>query len=125
MGPGLVDLLKRVPKRSENVFTHEDGRPLSTNYIEREMDRACERAGIMNFTFHDLRDVFATDFYTQTKDIRKLQRVLGHASIATTERYLATLGLEDSKEVDAISDAVFTKSVRNLLGIGLEESPSA
>ncbi|MBI3554357.1 MAG: tyrosine-type recombinase/integrase [Elusimicrobia bacterium] len=118
MGPGLVEMFKRMPKRSEHVFTHEDGRPLSTSYIEEEFARTCLRAGIMNFTFHDLRDVFATDFYKQTKDIRKLQRVIGHSSIATTERYLATLGLDDSKEVDAISDTVFTESVRNSLGMG-------
>jgi excisionase family DNA binding protein len=117
MGPGLVEMFKRMPKRSEFVFTHEDGRPLSTSYIEEEFERTCLRAGIVNFTFHDLRDVFATDFYQQTKDLRKLQRVIGHSSIATTERYLATLGLDDSKEVDAISDAVFTDSVRNLLGL--------
>jgi integrase len=91
---------------------------VSTSYIEEDFGRTCLRAGIVNFTFHDLRDVFATDFYRQTKDIRKLQRVLGHSSIATTERYLATLGLDDSQEADAISDAVFTESVRKSLGIG-------
>jgi excisionase family DNA binding protein len=124
MGPGLVELFKRLPKRSEFVFTHEDGRPLSINYIEKEMGRACEKAAILNFTFHDLRDVFATDFYRQTRDIRKLQRVLGHSSIATTERYLATLGLEDSTEADAISDAIFDESVRNLLGMSPARSSS-
>lgn len=116
MGPGLVEMFKRLPKRSEHVFTHENGKPLSTSYFEEEFARTCLRAGILNFTFHDLRDVFATDFYTQTKDIRKLQRVIGHASLGTTERYLATLGLDDPKEVDAISDIVFTESVRNMLG---------
>ena len=118
MGPGLIEMFKRMPKRSDFVFTHEEGQAVSTSYIEEEFARTCLRAAIVNFTFHDLRDVFATDFYKQTKDIRKLQRVIGHSSIATTERYLATLGLDDSQEVDAISDAVFTESVRNSLGIG-------
>lgn len=122
MGPGLIEMFKRLPKRSAFVFTHENGEPVSVSYIEEEMGRTCERAGILDFTFHDLRDVFSTDFYKQTKDIRKLQRVLGHASIATTERYLATLGLEDSREADAISDAIFDESVRNLLGLGLPQN---
>jgi integrase len=117
MGPGLVDLFKRLPKRSELVYTHEDGRTLSVAFIEEHFGKACDRAGITNFTFHDLRDVFSTDFYQQTKDIRKLQRVLGHSSIATTERYLATLGLGDSTEVDAMSDGLFTESVRKSLGM--------
>lgn len=38
---------------------------------------------------HGLRHRFATDFYTQTRDLRALQMLLGHGSILTTQRYIA------------------------------------
>lgn len=119
MGMGLVEMFKRLPKRGYHVFSRDDGKPFSGGYISHEFQRATQRSGIMNFTFHSLRDLFATDFYQANKDLRKLQRVLGHSSIATTERYMATLGLEDTVEVDAISDKIFTGSVGKVLGFDL------
>jgi len=40
-------------------------------------------------TPHQLRHRFATVVYRRTLDIRNLQRLLGHASVATTQRYAA------------------------------------
>lgn len=37
---------------------------------------------------HSLRHAGATDVYHTSKDIHSLQQILGHASIATTERYI-------------------------------------
>lgn len=122
LGAGLVELFKRLPKRSEFVFTHEAGEPLSKSFIDHEFGRALDRAEIQGFSFHGLRRVFATNFYSETKDIRKLQRVLGHSSIATTERYLATLGIvEDSQEVDAISESILSPGVRIVLGLAKKD----
>jgi len=111
MGEAFASMLASLPRRSEYVFTHEDGRPVCTSWAEKEMDNACEMVGLVGFTPHDLRDVFATDFFNQTKDIRKLQKALGHASIATTERYLSTLGLDDRAEAEAISQAIFGRKI--------------
>jgi integrase len=48
---------------------------------------ACERAGIKNFHFHDLRHTFATHFLARTKDIHTLSHILGHSTVTMTERY--------------------------------------
>lgn len=40
-------------------------------------------------TFHNLRSTFATWAYAQTRDIRFVQRVLGHSDTRVTERYAA------------------------------------
>lgn len=37
---------------------------------------------------HSLRHAFATTVYRRTHDLRSLQRLLGHASIETTQRYV-------------------------------------
>jgi integrase len=43
------------------------------------------------FTAHSLRHAFATMAYQQTRDIVAVQELLGHASPATTRRYIAAL----------------------------------
>lgn len=41
------------------------------------------------WTLHGLRHRFATSVYAATKDIIVVQQLMGHASVATTQRYLA------------------------------------
>ena len=46
------------------------------------------------YSCHDLRHFFAVRFYEETRDIVRLQRELGHATVNTTQIYLAGLGAE-------------------------------
>lgn len=41
------------------------------------------------WTLHGLRHRFATTIYQQTRDLIVVQQLLGHESVATTQRYLA------------------------------------
>lgn len=62
--------------------------------------RLGKRSGIMRrVASHDLRATFATHIFNQTKNIRIVQELLGHSSVAITEIYL---GLDK----DALRDAV-------------------
>lgn len=49
--------------------------------------KRCRRATGMSP--HTLRHRYATQAYRATHDLRSVQRLLGHASVATTERYVA------------------------------------
>jgi len=49
--------------------------------------KALTMAKIKDFRFHDLRHTFATHFLRQTKDLKALQEILGHANIKMTMRY--------------------------------------
>jgi integrase len=40
-------------------------------------------------TMHQLRHLCATEIHDQTRDLRLVQTILGHASLATTQRYVA------------------------------------
>lgn len=53
------------------------------------------------WSMHKLRHRFATRGYAGTRNLRAIQEVLGHASVATTQRYTAVTG----QEVRAVSEA--------------------
>ena len=50
------------------------------------------RASNGKFSVHSIRHYAATSYYTKTKDIVGLQRLLGHKSLMATQAYLASLG---------------------------------
>jgi integrase/recombinase XerC len=53
------------------------------------------------FTMHSLRHMFASRAYRGTRNLRAVQVLLGHQSIATTERYCAV----DDSEIRAAMEA--------------------
>jgi len=56
-------------------------------------------------TMHQLRHLCATEVHEQTHDVRLVQTLLGHSSLATTQRYIA---VEDSK----VRKAIVERSLR-------------
>lgn len=67
------------------VFPNGMGSHLSAGHVGVLITRELPRG----VTPHMLRHRFATVVYRRTLDIRNLQRLLGHASVATTQRYAA------------------------------------
>ena len=56
--------------------------------LQNRLERARNDAHIQKeFTCHDLRHSFAINFLDKTSDLEKLQRILGHSSIRTTQIY--------------------------------------
>jgi site-specific recombinase XerD len=46
------------------------------------------------YSVHDLRHAFAVRLYESTHDVYQVEKALGHATVAVTETYLRSLGLE-------------------------------
>lgn len=72
----------------------------SEKMISSNFRRYCLNHFGLVLSMHRLRGWFATTMYRATKDLRAVQRLLGHANLATTARYL---GLGDQELRDAIS----------------------
>jgi len=75
-------------ERSEYLFLSNLGRPMSRVRFWMIVKKHGRAAGIRKpITPHTLRHSFATHLLERGADLRSIQEMLGHASIATTEVY--------------------------------------
>lgn len=89
IAPPLARLFAAVPRQARHgaVAGHLDGRPLSRGGSEQIFRRELARAGF-DLSAHMLRRAFATRLDELGVSLRVIQRLLGHSSLATTERYI-------------------------------------
>lgn len=85
----LIDYCKAHNIKSGPVFVTKNGRPLDRRNIWKDLKDLCIEAKVDKSKVfpHNLRHLFAREFYKQTKDIVKLASILGHSSIETTRIY--------------------------------------
>jgi integrase len=70
---------------SDFVFTNGAGHRIG--YLQHGFRNALERAGITDFHFHDLRHTFASQWMMAGGELYALKDILGHKTIAMTQRY--------------------------------------
>ena len=74
--------------RSDLVFTTRTLRPLDGKAVRSMIKTYSDKAGInKHITTHSLRHTFASDLLRDTKNIRIVQKALGHADISSTQIY--------------------------------------
>ena len=101
----LRDYARRKGIERGSVCVTRGGKPLSRRQIWGEMKALCATAGVEPSKVfpHNLRHLFAVEYYSDNRDIVKLADLLGHSSIDTTRTYLIETGAEHQRHLDAMN----------------------
>lgn len=90
----LLEKWKKRRPKSDYLFptirsASGKGKRIEPRQYRLQFDRYVEAAGLPDFvTSHVIRHSFSTDFLRRGGNVRTLQVILGHSSLATTEKYL-------------------------------------
>ncbi|MBK8169663.1 MAG: site-specific integrase [Sandaracinaceae bacterium] len=96
----LVSVLEEAMKESacEHVFVNSFGAPYSSQGFSKYFAKLVARAGLKNFTFHDLRRHVGTVLINSGERLEVVSKLLGHSSVAVTQRSYAHLRIEATRE---------------------------
>lgn len=95
------------------LFRTKAGRPMNRSNIWREMKNLCKKAGVESEKVfpHNLRHLFAREFYQIKKDISKLADVLGHYNIETTRIYIKSTGIEHRRVLNTMRMVIGMRNI--------------
>ena len=80
------------PSSDAYLFVCADGRPMTRRRALTRWHLAQKRAGLTVLPFHGLRHGFARAWLLRNGDAISLRRLLGHATVQMTERYVTLWG---------------------------------
>lgn len=89
------------------------GNKTYANFAKREFKELMKDIGLEGYTPYDCRHTFTTQAIRAGVDKQTLRRILGHADLATTDKYYTHLGLEDI--LNAVENLDLNCAVRNKL----------
>ncbi|WP_418752316.1 tyrosine-type recombinase/integrase [Frisingicoccus sp.] len=78
---------------NDSLFCSAEKGRLSKRTMQTNVANFNHSRNVKKTSIHLFRHTFAKNFYSYTKDIYTLAHILGHSSIATTEKYLRDLGI--------------------------------
>lgn len=88
------------------AFTYPDGSPLHQTWLQRELGRLCDAAGIERLTPHGLRSVAVTLLNELGVHPRVIQQAAGHADLSTSDIYTGALDAQMRDAVDRLAAAL-------------------
>lgn len=95
---------------SDYLFTWEDGRPYSPDYIYHHFKKVIKKFGRPEMTFHDLRHSTASILYEQGWEVKDIQEWLGHSDVQTTLNIYTHLTKVHKEEKVKSLEGIFQES---------------
>lgn len=83
----FIEAKLRKKKGQKLVFTKPDGTPIQKQYSARFFKRACKKAEVGPYRFHDLRHTFNTNMIKAGVDRSVIMKLTGHKTLAMFLRY--------------------------------------
>lgn len=103
-------LLSKGIYSEDAFFINTFGSAMSGGQIWKGLKNAALRAGIANFSLHNLRHNCTTDLLEKGVHITKVQKLLGHSSLHSTFRYTH---ITDENRAESMSK----HPINNILGV--------
>ena len=87
--PRTVPVSKRAIEVLAGLSRSSDGRvfPIARWALEQVFAGACQRAGLVNFRFHDLRHTAITWMAKKVPNLIELASITGHSNLSMLKRY--------------------------------------
>lgn len=110
-------LFSRLKKYSEKqkefgntfLFPGRNGKQMTSRNLQKIVKKAAEKSNIKKDVHcHTLRHSFATHLLENEIDIRKIQELLGHADLSTTQIY-THVSVEELKKIKSPLDLIMKK----------------
>jgi integrase len=127
--PMLRDLLMEMKSRAaSSLFVFSLGSSgQGIGDIKTAFRTAQRRSGLISkgYRFHDIRRTIARMLYNQGVILTKIQRLLGHKSVLTTERYLG-VKFEETREAILMLDRPLAQALSiSVLPSSIPQLPKA
>lgn len=102
----VVEMLQPYVTGRGQIFRRETtGLPVAPHDVTQRTGRFLRSIGL-DYTIHKLRHRFATQLARQTKDLRLVQELLGHGSLATTQLYVGWTLEQGAAAVETLADSL-------------------
>lgn len=109
VAPEVMKRLAIQLSRPGHMFSRPRGGPVTPNYVSVVGTEYLANLGLP-YTLHTLRHRFATVLADEGADLRDIQELMGHESLATTMRYLAYSTRRGAAGVDALASRLCASS---------------
>lgn len=111
LGWAAFGRIKEEAAGKRNLIDGYKGNKTYANFAKREFKELMKEIGREGYTPYDCRHTFITMATKLGVDPQVLRRMVGHADLATTDKYYTHLGLDDI--LGAIGSVDLTKSICN------------
>ena len=105
----LVEYLEWKRKNGEKcdmgtplILSTNTGGKMTTRGLQKVFERNAQKVGIVGHSIHSLRHTYATFLLRASRNLRLVQKQLGHSSIMITEVYADILDLDLEKALQKL-----------------------